>query len=65
MSTRTERLTAASDNIDITLRTFLDIVMQSSATDIEKAKILQAQRLYSAATRTYIRVHLGLKEIAQ
>jgi len=49
MSTRTERLTAASDNIDITLRTFLDIVMQSSATDIEKAKILQAQRLYSAA----------------
>ncbi len=60
MSTRTERLTTAGNNIDITLRTFLDTVMQSSATDIEKAKILQAQRLYSAATRTYIRAHLGL-----
>lgn len=58
MSTRTEQLDAADHALDTTFRTFLDVVMESSATDAEKARILQAHRLYSSAARSYIRIHL-------
>lgn len=61
MPTRTELMAVADHNMDVTLTTFIDTVMQSSATDVEKAKIIQSQRLHSAATRTYIRTHLGIQ----
>ena len=62
MSTRTERIAQADIDLDFTMTAFLDCVMQSRATDIEKANIIRLFRAHTAATREYARAILSNRE---
>lgn len=56
---REERCRKLDEACDTTLQAFADVVMHSTATDVEKANILRAQREYSEALRQFLRAVLS------